>query len=162
MNNQELKIQKQNAIDAYNGADANGKAMLTKLFPNVVLTGKITDYIKTFADARALINPDADLSALIDYSGNDPLMISAQAYAKMAIIAAALNEGWQPDWSNRNQIKWVPWFEHKSGFGLSLNGVAYWDAYTCCGSRLCYKTKELAHYAATQFADIYNDFLTIK
>lgn len=30
------------------------------------------------------------------------------------------------------------------------------------GSRLCYKSRELAEYAATQFADIYNDFLTIK
>ena len=30
------------------------------------------------------------------------------------------------------------------------------------GSRLCFKSKDLATYAGTQFLDIYKDFFTIK
>ena len=162
MNTEKLEILKDNAIAAYNGADAKGKAMLAKLFPNIVLTGKITDRVKTLLDACDIVKPDSMMTALMSYTGTDPDMISASNYAKIVIIARALNEGWTPDWNNSNQYKYVPWFTYKSGFGLSYDDYGYGHTATTVGSRLCFKTKELAEYAATQFADIYNDFLTIK
>lgn len=124
--------------------------------------GNITDQVKTFEDACEILGIDGDVitGSISDALAGDADSIAA--YAKLIIIARALNEGWKPDWSNNSQYKYVPWFKHKSGFGLSFGGYGGWRTFTAVGSRLCFKTKELAEYAATQFADLYNDYLSIK
>lgn len=132
------------------------------LYSAAVTTAKnvpITERIKTFEDAcRELGLTDVKLGI----TGLDDDKDSIVAYTKLTIIARALNEGWKPDWSDSGQYKYVPWFEHKSGFGLSYGDCDSWYSFTLVGSRLCYKTGELAKYAATQFADLYKDFLSIK
>lgn len=119
----------------------------------------IIERVKTFYDACKIVGLD---KVQVGVAGLDDDTNSIIAYTKLVIIAKALNEGWQPDWTDSNQRKYVPWFEQKSGFGLSYDGYVRWHTTTAVGSRLCFKTAELAKYAATQFADIYNDFLTIK
>lgn len=124
--------------------------------------GDITDHVKTFEDACEILGIEGDV---INGSISDALAGDADsiaAYAKLIIIARALNEGWVPDWSSSSQYKYIPWFKHKSGFGLSSYGYVGWATTTPVGSRLCFKTKELAEYAAMQFADLYNDYLSIK
>lgn len=125
-------------------------------------SGNITDQVKTFDDACRILGIDGNIltGSLSDALANDA--DSVTAYTKLIIIARALNQGWVPDWSNSSQYKYVPWFKHKSGFGLSFYDYGGWYTNTGVGSRLCYKSKDLAEYAATQFADLYNDFLTIK
>lgn len=150
-----IEITKENAIKAFKEADAKGKKLLTSLLGEKNLYEKITDRVKTFEDACEAIS----LSAFETTSFDTPDDI---AYKKLKIISKALNEGWEPDWSNSNQYKYVPYFKHKSGFGLAFNDCVIWDTGTDVGSRLCFKTEELAKYAAIQFADLYNDFLTIK
>lgn len=138
------------------------KAISVTLKTKSKKAGSITEKVKTFEDACEVLGIDGDV---ITGSINDALAGDADsitAYAKLIIIARALNEGWVPDWSNGRQYKYIPWFEHKSGFGLSYFVYGGWYTLTYVGSRLCYKTEELAKYAATQFADLYNDFLTIK
>ena len=117
--------------------------------------------IKTFEDAcKTLgINPDSvpDLSALPE-SDNKAMT----AFYKLRIIAQALNEGWQPNWSNNREYKWQPWFdEKKAGSGLSFHGADYWDTLTIVGSRLCFKSRELCEYATSQFADLYSDYMNL-
>ncbi len=119
----------------------------------------IIERVKTFDDACKVVGLD---KVKVGITGLDDDTNSIIAYTKLVIIAKALNEGWQPDWTDSTQRKYVPWFEHKSGFGLAFLVCDFWDTVTDVGSRLCFKTAELAKYAATQFADIYNDFLTIK
>ena len=114
--------------------------------------------IKTFEDACKALNITP---ATFDFS----LMPiehqkSMAAYCKLVVIANALNEDWKADFENANQIKYVPYFIYRSGFGLSYHGYDYWNTSALVGSRLCYKSRELAIYAAKQFADIYNDFLS--
>ena len=157
-----IEIKKENVIAAFNQADAATKKVLTALFGNVAGSEKITDRVKTFEDALKIAPVSENMKILLDYNGNDDDLLSSQAYAKLTIIAKALNEGWVPDWNNQNQYKYIPWFKEKSGFGLSYLGVGTWYTHTDVGSRLCYKSEELAKYAATQFADIYRDYLTIK
>lgn len=149
-----LEIKKQNAIEAFKSATAEGKALLTNLFGKKNLYEKITDRIQTFADVE-------------EVSGKKLIRRSDEtddefAYRQIKLIAETLNEGWKPDWSNQNEYKYTPYFKHKSGFGLSYYDTNYWGALTYVGSRLCFQSEELAKYAATQFADIYNDYLTIK
>lgn len=161
----ELIIKKSNAATAYRNADAKGKKLLEDLIGKENLQlGVITDRVKTFDDVLNELSGSAtqDVCDLLNYKTEDPDMISARAYMKLVLIARALNEGWTPDWGNSDEYKYVPWFKHKSGFGLSYHGYGRWTTNTVVGSRLCFKSRELAEYAATQFADIYNEFLTIK
>ncbi|WP_271730210.1 hypothetical protein, partial [Aquimarina algiphila] len=73
----------------------------------------------------------------------------------------SLNEGWLPDWDNGEYDKYYPWFKMSSsgfrydGYGLRVSGSAV-------GSRLCFKSSELARYAGEQFTDVYRKFMIIE
>lgn len=159
-----IEIKKTNAISAYIKADNKGKQLLENLLGKDNLTPiVITERVKTFEDVFDVLEDlPHDISTLLEYKGKNPDMLGAQAYLKLTLLARALNEGWEPDWNNPNEYKYVPYFKHKAGFGLSYDDIYYWYTSASVGSHLCFKTRELAEYAATQFADIYNDFLTIK
>ena len=119
--------------------------------------------IKTFDDVLAKLgNTDSDvqdfnkLKAIFD--GSHHLV----AYQKCVLISKALNDGWTPDWTDRN-FKYWPWFNMGSASGgFSYYVFDYWDSTSSVGSRLCFKSSELAKYAGTQFEDIYKDFLTLN
>jgi len=161
-----LNINKSNAVNAYNLADDATKKLLENLFgkENFVIAPKnIMERVRTFEDACEVLGVVPNAIACTgepEVLEND--MPSILAYKKLIIIARALNEGWTPDWTNSDEYKYFPYFKHKSGFGLSCDVYDYWYSDTCVGSRLCFKSSELAEYAGTQFADIYNDYLTIK
>ncbi len=157
-----LQIDPQTARKLYPTAVPEFKTMLEESFGKDHFSQKITDRIKTFEDA---INEFGDkvspnVNTLLAYNGIDNAMIAARAMACLTIIAQALNEGWKPDWTNSGQYKWYPWFR-KSGSGLSFGGAADWASYTYVGSRLCFKSRELAEYAGKQFIEIYADFMAL-
>lgn len=156
-----LEIIEANALTAYNGADEKGKKLLTDLFGKAVFNQKITDRVKSFEDALAIVGAVPNVQILLDYNGQDRDMISAQAFAKLNIIARALNEGWTPDWSNSNEYKYYPWMEYSVGSGFSFYAYDFDHTNAHIGSRLCFKSRELAEYAGKQFKDIYNDFLSL-
>lgn len=120
----------------------------------------ITERIKTFKDACEELGDEHPL--VKEYWGvvNINLDITQDliSYLKLRIIAAALNEGWEPTFDN-DEERWYPWFKIKQGglvfayaYGTgSISGANY-------GVRLVFKSKELAEYAGKQFTDIYNDF----
>ncbi len=118
--------------------------------------------IKTFDDAcKALkIKPGTlpDVSAMPEKYRKAMI-----ANYKLMIITEALNKGWEPDWTNSAETKYYPWFfNYKPGVGFSDSGYDGWCAFTRCGSRLCFKSSELATYAGTQFIEIYNQIFIIK
>lgn len=122
----------------------------------------ITKRVKTYADACAVLGIEPMNEAVLAKLGFTKDEI---AYRKLKTIAEALNEGWQPDWANSNEYKYWPWFVYNTATaGFSFAYTSYAASYTSAhfGSRLCYKTRELAAYAGNQFEDIYNDFLLIK
>lgn len=109
------------------------------------------------------------------------------AFLKLRIITEALNEGWRPQFVE-DERRWYPYFRlytkeeiekmddeikarvvarsyynANAGGGVSYayanNGSAGVGAYY--GSRLAFKTAELAEYAGKQFIDIYADFCFI-
>lgn len=125
---------------------------------------KVTDRVKTFEDACAELGINTGdivkLSVISELSGDAK---SIGAYAQLIIITRALNEGWEPDWSNGDQPKYFPYFEaNKAGSGFSYDDCDLWYAYSAVGSRLCFKTAELAKYAGEHFIEIYNEFLTLN
>lgn len=155
---QPLQIEKANALNAYKKANTETKAVLEALLGKEVFSEKITDRVKTFEDALALEQPSDNVKKLLDYNGQDKQMISTQAHAKLSIIAKALNEGWEPDWENENEYKYWPWLKYTAGVGFSCHGCVCGASGSSVGSRLCFKSRELAEYAARQFESIYNDF----
>lgn len=83
------------------------------------------------------------------------------AYMLLKLLCKSLNEGWTPDWNNSNEGKYYPYFYMGGSSGFRFNVCAYWYSYSFVGSRLCFKSRELAEYAGKQFTDIYKQFMTI-
>lgn len=87
------------------------------------------------------------------------------AHAKLIIIAQALNGDWEPDWNNWDETKYYPWFDMEkssSGSGFSCDDCVDWNSVSNVGSRLCFKTREMAKYAGTQFQALYKDYFVIE
>ena len=109
------------------------------------------------------------------------------AYTRLAIIAEALNEGWRPEYTE-DEYRYYPWFslytqeeyddmddEDKEccrfvgrlhGYAgahghlvcaLVSSGSAY--SYAVFGSRLAFKSRELAIYCGKQFIEIWINYL---
>ena len=159
---EKLEVTQSNAMKAYNSANTNGKKLLADLFGAEVFNQKITDRVKLFEDACELLGIDP--TKVCTGKPDDVLVYDSKsitAYRKLIIIARALNEGWTPDWNDTNQYKWYPYFKFKAGFGFSRTYCAYWLSHTTVGSRLCFKSEELAQYAGKQFEAIYQEFLTL-
>lgn len=84
-------------------------------------------------------------------------------YAKLIIVAHALNEGWQPNWADDSR-KYEPWFwmnDENTPGGFSYDNCDFWTSDSGVGSRLCFKSAELARYAGTQFVDLYREAYTV-
>lgn len=85
------------------------------------------------------------------------------AFYKLTIIIRALNEGWEPDWSNWDEWKYYNWFYVEKGEDQRSSGFRYYDTDyastgTRTGSRLCCGTHDDAEYIGKQFKDLYNDY----
>lgn len=156
------KISEESIMKAYLNADNAGKKLITDLFGSIEL-GSITDRVKTFQDAMGILMPTkTDQENFNSFLKTIPehFLKVGTAFFKAAIITEALNEGWQPNWHDANEQKWWPWFKMSAGFGFSFSYYSYACARTTAGSRLCFKTKDLADYAGKQFESIYKDLLT--
>ena len=85
------------------------------------------------------------------------------AYKHLKLITSALNEGWEPDWGNGQWDKWFNWFNMPSENGrFSFIGSYYRYSASNSAARLCFKSKDLAEYAAKQFLYVYEKYMVIK
>lgn len=124
----------------------------------------ITERVKTFEDACSVLNidPAAVISNFEFFPEHHRKAMAA--HAKLIIIAEALNEGYRPDWNNNSEYKYYPWFDmedadkSQAGSGFSFGDYVYWLTDSNVGSRLCFKTRELAKYAGEQFKELYKDY----
>ena len=118
---------------------------------------KVTERIKTFEDAQK----ETGRQDVPDFSNvPEDLRAYFEAQYKTIVIAEALNEGWKANWEDSNQKKWFPWFYmSSSGFVFDDTLCACSRAYAGSGSRLCFKSDELATYAGKQFVEIWKDII---
>ena len=143
----------------------------------------VMERVKTFKDACNELGIEHD--KWVQDKKDLGLEADVIAYLKLRIIAAALNEGWKPQFTT-DEYRYFPWFylytqseidemseEEKSrvvygsdGSASAGGGVAYaytsYDSsstYTSIGSRLAFKTRELAEYAGRQFVEIWADYV---
>lgn len=196
-----MEIKIENAKAALKTADESVKKVLLALLPELKETEAqtaanrpITERVKTFEDACRELG--ADHPFVLAYQNTnlrDPEVAEDNrdilAYMKLRIIAAALNEGWEPEFTE-DEWRWYPWFtlwteeelseksdEWKAdrhlistgdysgdyaGFACALSFLAPSYAYTYFGSRLCFKSEALATYCGKQFISLWADFNLIK
>lgn len=190
---EERTIKRENAMAAYNVAsDETKKVLATLLGEDFCVAKDIKDRVKTFEDACRELGNDHPL--VIQYKlyneqmkGNFDYMEDLTSYFKLRIITAALNEGWEPQFT-KDEYRWYPWYnlytqeeidrmdeDEKKEVGLllwggsacdgSLCGLAFADSAVAWslstsgfGSRLAFKSEELATYAGKQFIKIYANF----
>jgi hypothetical protein len=198
-----MDIKKENVLAAYEtarkaGADSTMK-VLEQLFGEETFKPKdITERIKTFEDAYSELGEDHPFvqayQQLLEIATREDYMsenfgYDMLAYLKLRIICAALNEGWEPQFTE-DEWRYYPWFwlytqaeidcmdEEKrqdrrmmstgdyqtdyAGFAsaYSINAPSYSTAYL--GSRLCLKSDTLAVYCGKQFIDLWADFYLIR
>lgn len=119
----------------------------------------IMDRVKSYEDACSELKLDP--KALPDFSLVPAIHRKALLnHYKLIIIAQALNEKWVADWSDWDQYKYYPWFQvKKTGFGFSDTYCVWSTTLTNGGSRLCFRTEELAEYAGKTFTKLYESYL---
>lgn len=149
----------------------------------------VTERIKTFEDACNALGDEHPLVTqyrltAAAYKG-DPMTEDFIAYLKLRIIVAALNEGWEPKFTE-DEYRYFPWFyfytkeeydkldDEEKGRCVLRSGVSAGslDGFVGCvanndasvsntnnGSRLAFRTRELAAYAGRQFTEEWADFM---
>lgn len=191
MNKETIEIKKDSVLAAYNTArDTNDYGTLhalESLFGLDTFKPKdIKERVKTFDDAiQELGEKHPVVKDYRIFTINPTLSADIIAYLKLRIIAAALNEGWEPTFG-KDEWRYFPWFyiyskeeleemddeERGRVVGRADNsasaggGLAYADAHDASsysvanhGSRLAFKSEELAAYCGQQFIDIWVDFI---
>ena len=198
-----METTKENIIKAYNvaketGADSTCK-VLEALYPDIDFTPKdnrpVTERIKTFNDACDELGEDhlyvqmfRDIYNKSEKAGAN-VNNDVVAYLKLRIITAALNEGWEPQFT-QDEERWYPWFflytdeelaeksdewkcdrhlttmqYHRgewAGLASAYSVNAPSISYAAVGSRLCFKSDTLAEYAGKTFIDLWMDFNLIS
>lgn len=146
----------------------------------------VTERIKTFTDACNAIGDEHPLvKEYLRVADGNIILDDLYAYLKLRIIVAALNEGWEPKFE-KGEYRYFPWFylytkeqydelddEEKwrcvlrsgyytySSYGFvscSANNDAS-NSVTYVGSRLTFRSRELAAYAGRQFIEEWADFM---
>ena len=194
MSNQNLTISRDNALKAYKSADKSQKYLLELLFgaDTFKQPKDVRERIKTFEDACNELGEEHPFVLLYNVFDEE---IASQSmhdsdkdvviYLKLRIITAALNEGWEPQFTE-DEYRYYPWFalftqkeidkmsdDDKSRVvgrayynSYAYGGLAYAHAVGASsgsgsnfGSRLAFRTRELADYAGRQFVELYADFV---
>lgn len=191
--NKNLEISRENALAAYDNTDDAGRELLEHLFGKELFVKKdITERVKTFEDACNELGQDhpfVKLYNLYVVTVTKGAMRDTDKdvfiYLKLRIITAALNEGWEPQFTE-DECRYYSFFEFYTQRDLNkmsdddksrVVGRAFSNSYAfgglaCAdanfassyssgifGSRLAFRTRELAGYAGRQFAELYADFV---
>ena len=187
---EKISITKKNVLNAYKQASKEQKALLENMFGKDVFNPKdIIERVKTFEDACEVLGEEHQY--VIAYREWIRIYYAyckdVNAYLKLRIICAALNDGWKPTNSD-GECSYYPWFyiytkkeyeklnkdEKKKcrvvgrqsydvyalGFVVfSSVNISTSYSYSYHGSQIIFKTRELAEYCEKQFIDIWSDYL---
>lgn len=188
-----MEIKKEDAIAAYNAADENTRQVLLSLVPELkeaVEPKSITERVKTFEDACEILGEEHPfVCAYYCIEDVDECYNDIAAFLKLRIICAALNEGWESQFTEE-EWRWYPWFtlwteeelseksdEWKAdrhlistgdysgdyaGFACARSSYASPGITANVDSRLCLKSEALATYCGKQFISLWADFNLIR
>lgn len=150
----QLTLTEETAIQLYNEGNDSTKQSLIKQFGEEIFT-RSSDWIELW-DKFCKENK---LSVTLPH--DNPVTSDQEwdnACVMLRYIISIRRKGWVPDWNDRTQYKYYPWF-NMSGSGFSYRD--YEDDRSCSilGSRLCFPTSKLAEATAKEFLPIYEKFI---
>lgn len=200
-----MEIKKENLLKALNTGSDSVKETILAIFPELKEEAAqkadkrpVTERIKTFEDACRELGEEhpliqayrqiLEIATCEDYM-KETFGVDMVAYLKLRIICAALNEGWEPKFTE-DEWRYYPWFylytqqelddmddDEKQerhmidtgdyeteycGFGYAHSSNVPSYSYADFGSRLCLKNSELATYCGKQFISIWADFNLVR
>lgn len=200
-----MEIKKENLLKALNTGSDSVKETILAIFPELKEEAvqkadkrPVTERIKTFEDACRELGEEhpliqayrqiLEIATCEDYM-KETFGVDMVAYLKLRIICAAINEGWEPKFTE-DEWRYYPWFylytqqelddmddDEKQerhmidtgdyeteycGFGCALSHDVPSYAAADFGSRLCLKNSELATYCGKQFISIWADFNLVR
>lgn len=144
----------------------------------------ITDRIKTFDDALEELGKNHPLVKEYNALCKADVTENMIAYSRLCIVSEALNEGWVPNFVERD-TRYFPYFriyndkeieeileEEKPFVIFRSKGYMFADGGMRCvnsfadtlymnggvGERITFKTEKLAKYAGNQFIKLYADY----
>lgn len=84
---------------------------------------------------------------------------NVKAYHQLTVITRAINDGWEPDFKNREQRKYEPYaYIDIAGHAFANTFGAPSATSTLFGSRICFPDYERATFAVETFKDLYLAF----
>lgn len=193
-----MEINIENAKAAFNTADESVKQVLLALLPELkeetaqkADNRPITERVKTFEDACRILGDThqfvSEWSVVSEITNISP---DLRAFFKLRIICAALNEGWEPRFTEE-EWRYYPWLllwteeelsekseewktdrhlistgdyqtEDYAGLAYAYSSNAPSSTSAHFGSRLCLKSDTLAVYCGKQFISLWADFFLIR
>lgn len=200
-----MEIKKENLLKALNTGSDSVKETILAIFPELKEEAvqkadkrPVTERIKTFEDACRELGEEhpliqayrqiLEIATCEDYM-KETFGVDMVAYLKLRIICAAINEGWEPKFTE-DEWRYYPWFylytqqelddmddDEKQerhmidtgdyeteycGFGSAYSSDVPSRTDASVGSRLCLKNSELATYCGKQFISIWADFNLVR
>lgn len=89
------------------------------------------------------------------YNANNEYLRAGSAFLKLKVITFVLNEGWAPDWSNVDEIKYTPSFRVFETGELVCDGHEI--ATNSLPGRIYLRTPELAEHIGKEFSHLFRD-----
>ena len=118
----------------------------------------IKEKIKSYEDACKELGLDPKNLPIVDLLPEKDQK-SIIAYYKLIIIIRALNEGWEPDFSDHSQRKyWNYLWIDAAGFVYANTSITATYAAAYVGSRLCFKDYATAQFAIKNFKSLYEEY----
>lgn len=175
-------IDEKKILNAYRNGSQEERELLFKLMEPGFIEEHITELVQSYEDAVKMVGDDLPLSVL------SKMPKHLQAQHKLEVITMALNCGWRhpQDGETWCYYVWGYFYDQQEiakmsqkekdekilvllggsanngarcGLASVLSYAAFSHSYVGFGSRLAYKTDELATYSAEQFRDLWAEAL---
>jgi len=156
----------ENNNDGLDEDDGNWLTPFDFILKEIEVKKEINELVDSYEAATHYLDNQADVKTKI--IGVKPKHAKAlNALNKLFTIADAWNksDNFIPDFSNRNQYKYFPWFVYNNdtaGFVSATTNSTASNASAYFGSRLCFSTSKRAEQFGNQFIDLWNDLLLFR
>lgn len=149
-----LKISLDAAIVAHTNATKNGKVLLENLFGKKVFLKSLEERINSFEDILEELGITVG-----DFNKQcEGLPVDEVAFKQAKLITQVLNEGWIPNWKNKNEQKWFIWWYIDE---FRFHHCSYYSENSNVPLSLCFKSEKLINIVKNnkEFTEIFKKFM---
>ena len=144
-----MEIKKELLLSLYDNSTLEVKEILELEYGKEMFKKDITDIVKEEYDAKLIYDEThKKLGDKMYYILSEKHNNYVDAFISALVISEALNEGWEPDWNDTSQKKYVV------SYNSSTHTYCICHYYYCNSALIFFKSEKLAEYFIKQFPDI--------